>query len=65
MAFIHFEGTGDVMKISLHFFKQLMIAVLSLSGVYVATLGEFIVSSALLCTAFIVSNLDFSDSFRT
>ncbi|PPD40609.1 MAG: hypothetical protein CTY17_05815 [Methylomonas sp.] len=61
----NFARPGDVMKINAHFFKQLIVVVLSLTGIYVVTLGDFILSSALLCTAFIVSNLGFSNSLRS
>jgi len=54
-----------IMKISHLFIKQLIIIFLSLLGVYVSWAGEFIISSALFCSAFIVSNLDFSDTLRT
>ena len=53
------------MKISKHFFRLFIIAMLSLLGIYLFTNGEFIISSALFCTTFILSNLDFSDSLRT
>jgi hypothetical protein len=53
------------MKISQFFIKQVVIVVLSLLGIYVSFSGEFIISSALFCSAFIVSNLDFSDKLST
>jgi hypothetical protein len=53
------------MKISKHFVRQFIVATLSLLGIYVFTFGEFIISSTLFCTTFILSNLDFSDSLRT
>lgn len=53
------------MKTSHNFTKQLIIIALSLLGAYVFMVGEFIVSSALFCSAFIVSNLSFNDTLRT
>jgi hypothetical protein len=53
------------MKTNNLFYKHLIVAVLSILAVYLFTMGEFIVSSALFCTAFIVSNLVYPDSLRT
>ena len=54
------------MKISIHSLKkQIIVMALVLLGLYVSALGEFIIASALLCSAFIVSNLDFKDRFQS
>lgn len=49
------------MKTSKHFFRRLIVVTLSLLGLYLFSNGEFIISSALFCTTFILSNLDFTD----
>ncbi len=54
------------MKISIHSFKkQIIVMALMLLGLYVSAIGEFIIASAILCSAFIVSNLDFKDKFQS
>jgi len=53
------------MKTNQPYTKQFIIIVLSLLGAYGSMAGEFIISSALFCSAFIVSNLDFNDTLST
>lgn len=53
------------MKTNNNLYKQLIVMLLSGVGVYLFTTGEFIISSVLLCGAFVVTNLVSSGSLRT
>lgn len=46
-------------------FRRIVTGLFFSTGVYVFMSGEFILSSSLFCMAFISSNLDFKDSFRS